>query len=155
MTAIDDLLTDWAAAECHGDVSTLDRLLTDDFAGIGPLGFVLPKPAWLARFQSGLSYDRFELEEIQRRDYENAAVVTARQIGKGTLGGDPLPFETLRATLTLICREDRWWLAAIHMSFVAGTPGAPPLPAVGPPAAGQTDRSRPAATPNDADANHG
>jgi ketosteroid isomerase-like protein len=155
MTAIDDLLTDWAAAEGHGDVATLDRLLTDDFAGIGPLGFVLPKPAWLARFQGGLRYDRFELEEIQPRHYESAAVVTARQIGQGTLGGDPLPFETLRATLTLICREDRWRLAAIHMSFVAGTPGAPPLPAVRRPAAGQTDRSGPATTPNDADANRG
>jgi ketosteroid isomerase-like protein len=155
MTAIDDLLTDWAAAECNGDVSTLDRLLTDDFAGIGPLGFQLAKPAWLARFQGGLSYDRFELEEIQPRHYENAAVVTARQIGKGTLAGDPLPFETLRATLTLIGRDDRWRLAAVHMSFVAGTPGAPPLPAVGRPAAGQTHRSRPATTPSDARADHG
>jgi ketosteroid isomerase-like protein len=155
MTAINDLLTDWAAAECNGDVSALDRLLTDDFAGIGPLGFVLPKPAWLARFQGGLRYDRFELEEIQPRHYENAAVVTARQIGKGTIAGDPLPFETLRATLTLICRDDRWRLAAIHMSFVAGTPGAPPLPGAGRRAAGQPGQRRQGTTPNESDANHG
>lgn len=129
MTAIDDLLADWAAAECDGDVSTLDRLLTDDFAGIGPLGFVLPKQAWLARFQGGLTYDRFDLDQVQRRNYGHAAVVTARQVANGTFAGDPLPFETVRATLTLICRHDRWQLAAIHMSFVAGTPGAPPLPA--------------------------
>jgi ketosteroid isomerase-like protein len=141
MTAIDDLLTDWAAAERNGDVSTLHRLLTDDFAGIGPLGFVLPKHAWLARFPAGLTYDRFELEEIQPHDYGNAAVVTARQLANGTLGGDPLPFETVRATLTLICRHDCWQLAAIHMSFVAGTPGAPPLPAAARAAAGQPDRT--------------
>ncbi len=141
MTAIDDLLADWAAAEINGDVSTLDRLLTDDFAGIGPLGFVLPKQTWLARFQGGLTYDRFELEEIQRRDYGNAAVVTARQSANGTLGSDPLPFETVRATLTLICRHDRWQLAAIHMSFVAGTPGAPPLSAAARPAGGEPDRT--------------
>ena len=86
MTAIDDLLTDWAAAECHGDVSTLDRLLTDDFAGIGPVGFVLPKPAWLARFQSGLSYDRFELEEIQRRDYDAEQIEAMREQIESELG---------------------------------------------------------------------
>jgi hypothetical protein len=55
MITIDDLLTDWATAERNGDVSTLDRLMTDDFAGIGPLGFVLPKPVWLARFQGELA----------------------------------------------------------------------------------------------------
>jgi hypothetical protein len=55
--------------------------------------------------------------------------VTARQTGSGTYGGDPLPFETVRATLTLIRGGDRWQLAGIHMSFIAGTPGAPPLPA--------------------------
>jgi ketosteroid isomerase-like protein len=141
MITIDDLLTDWATAERNGDVSTLDRLVTDDFAGIGPLGFVLPKQAWLARFQGGLTYDRFELEEIQPRDYGNAAVVTARQVANGALGGDPLPFETVRATLTLIRGHDHWQLAAIHMSFVAGTPGAPPLPTAARPAAGEPDRT--------------
>jgi ketosteroid isomerase-like protein len=148
MTAINDLLTDWASAECNGDVSTLDRLLTDDFAGIGPLGFVLPKHAWLVRFEDGLTYDRFELDEIQSRYYGDAAVVTARQIADGTVSDNPLPFETLRATLTLICRHDRWQLAAIHMSFVAGTRGAPPLPS----AARHTPGT---AAVSDADANHG
>jgi ketosteroid isomerase-like protein len=137
MTTIDDLLTSWATAERKGEVSTLDRLLTDDFAGIGPLGFVLRKQAWLERFGGGLIYDHFELEEIQARDYGGAAVVTTRQIASGMLDGDPLPFETLRATLTLIHNHDCWQLAAIHMSFVAGTPGAPPLPAAARRAAGE------------------
>ena len=134
---IDDFLIEWAAAERDGDVATLDRILTDDFAGIGPLGFVLTKPAWLARFQGGLAYDHFQLEEIQLRKYGNAAVVTGRQIGNGTLGGERLPFETLRSTLTLIHQHDSWQLAAVHMSFVAGTPGAPPLPTMARPAAGE------------------
>lgn len=150
MITIDDFLTAWAAAERDGDVSTLDRILTDDFAGIGPLGFVLTKPAWLARFQSGLTYDHFQLEEIQLRNYGQAAVVTARQIGNGTLGGERLPFETLRSTLTLIHQRDGWQLAAVHMSFVAGTRGAPPLPATARPAAGE-----PGGRSRDADANRG
>jgi ketosteroid isomerase-like protein len=137
---IDQFLAEWTSAERSGDTSRLDDLLFDDFLGVGPLGFVLPKQAWLARFGGGLAYDRFELEEIQPRSHGDAAVVTTRQIGSGTLGGNPLPFETVRATLTLIRHDDRWQMAAIHMSFVAGTPGAPPLPAAARPATREHDR---------------
>jgi ketosteroid isomerase-like protein len=136
MSAIDDLLGDWAAAECSGDIAALDRLLTTDFAGVGPLGYVLPKPAWLARFAGGLTYSRFELEQIQLCDYGDAAVVVVRQNAAGAFGGDPLPFGAVRATLTLIRRDDRWQLAAVHMSFIAGTPGAPPLPPAAEPTTG-------------------
>jgi hypothetical protein len=39
--------------------------LTSDFAGIGPLGFILPRRAWLARHRSAdLRYDRFGLTEV-------------------------------------------------------------------------------------------
>jgi ketosteroid isomerase-like protein len=126
---IDQFLGDWTGAERTGDAGRLDDLLTDDFLGVGPLGFVLSKPAWLARFAGGLAYDHFELEELQPRDHGDSAVITTCQIGSGTLGGDRLPFETVRATLNLVRHDDRWQLAGIHMSFVAGTPGAPPLPA--------------------------
>jgi ketosteroid isomerase-like protein len=126
---VDQFLDEWTRAERGGDTSQLDRLLVEDFRGVGPLGFVLSKQAWLARFGGGLAYDRFELEELEGRQHGDAAVVTARQTGSGTFGGDPLPFETVRATLTLISGDDRWQLAGIHMSFIAGTPGAPPFPA--------------------------
>jgi ketosteroid isomerase-like protein len=129
---IDDFLTDWTDAERSGNASTLESLLTDDFLGVGPLGFVLPKGAWLARFAGGLAYESFDLEEIQSRPHGDAAVITARQVGRGTLRGHPLPFETVRATLTVVRRARRWLMAGIHMSFVAGTPGAPPLPTTHP-----------------------
>jgi hypothetical protein len=44
---IDDLLAQWAEAERTGDAGRLDALLTDDFVGIGPVGFVLDKDAWV------------------------------------------------------------------------------------------------------------
>jgi ketosteroid isomerase-like protein len=138
---IDQFLAEWKSAESSGDTRRLDDLLSDDFVGVGPLGFVLPKQAWLARFGGGLAYDSFELEEVQPRNHGDAAVVTTRQIGSGKFGGDPLPFETVRATLTLVRHDDRWQMAAIHMSFIAGTPGAPPLPGAAPrPAGGKHDR---------------
>jgi hypothetical protein len=34
----------------------------------------------------------------------------------------------VRATLTLVAEGGSRRLAGIHMSFIAGTPGAPPLP---------------------------
>jgi ketosteroid isomerase-like protein len=133
MSQIDEFLTRWTDAERTADVGTLDTMLTDDFVGVGPLGFTLPKPAWLGRHQSGdLTYETYGLEEVDTRVHGDAALVTARQVAKGAFMGNPTP-EQIRATLALV-RDDGaadWQLAGIHMSFIAGTPGAPPLP--GPP----------------------
>jgi len=66
--SIDSFLDQWSAAEQAGDTERLDALLADDFAGIGPVGFTLPKQAWLARHRSGdLRYDSFALVEVQIR----------------------------------------------------------------------------------------
>jgi len=129
--SIDSFLDQWSAAEQAGDTERLDALLADDFAGIGPVGFTLPKQAWLARHRSGdLRYDSFALVEVQIRVYGQAAVVTARNNTHGRYQGHPIP-EATRATLILVGDAGNWQLAAIHMSFIAGTPGAPPIPGAG------------------------
>ena len=126
--SIDSFLGQWSAAEQAGDAGQLDALLTSDFAGIGPLGFILPRQAWLARHRSGdLRYDSFGLTEVQARVYGQAAVVTARNNTYGSYQGHPIP-EATRATLILVGDAGNWQLAAIHMSFIGGTPGAPPIP---------------------------
>jgi ketosteroid isomerase-like protein len=134
--SIDSFLGEWSAAEQAADTGRLGTLLTDDFAGVGPLGFILPRQAWLARHSSGdLRYDSFGLAEVQARVYGRAAVVTARNNTSGSYQGHPIPAST-RATLVLVGDSGHWRLAAIHMSFIAGTPGAPPIPS----AASQTHR---------------
>jgi ketosteroid isomerase-like protein len=133
---IASFLSAWTDAERSGDATALDRLLTDDFVGVGPLGFTLPKAAWLARHRPGeLTYETFQLDEVQTRVHGDTALITARQAAKGAYQGQPTP-EAVRATLTLVSEPDGWHLAGIHMSFIAGSPGAPPIPGGGPTGSG-------------------
>ena len=70
---------EWADAEQREDVAFLREALTDDFVGIGPLGFMLTKDQWLGRYEGGLSYDSFAIDEVAVRFYGGAAVATCRQ----------------------------------------------------------------------------
>ncbi len=125
---IDSFLAVWTEAERTGNTDRIEALLTDDFYAVGPLGFVLPKPAWLARHRLGdLIYETFDLEEVDTHFLEQVAVVTARHVTRGTYQGHPIP-EAVRATLVLVPDKGDWRLAVIHMSFIAGTAGAPSIP---------------------------
>lgn len=125
---IEKFLTAWTTAERTGDADRLEQLLTDNFYGVGPLGFVLPRPAWLARHRErDLIYETFRLDEIHTQMLGDVAVVSARNDTLGTYRGQPLP-EALRTTLVLADGSTGWRLATIHMSFLAGTRGAPPIP---------------------------
>jgi Domain of unknown function (DUF4440) len=118
----------WSAAELHGDTDSLGILLTDDFTAVGPMGFVLSKPQWLGRHQDhALAYSRFALNELTLRRHDAYAVALARQDVAGAWRGHPVP-EALRTTIVLTNVEGSWRLAVVHLSFVAGTPGAPPIP---------------------------
>ncbi len=124
---VDSFFTEWSAAERAGNATKLDELLTDDFVGIGPLGFSLSKPEWIGRHDGGLHYDSFDVETSHVRTYGDVVVVIAREHQRGTAFGNPIP-EAVQATHVLVRDGDRWRLTALHMSFVAGTPGAPPIP---------------------------
>lgn len=126
-TEITAFLTEWARAEQVGDAAALDACLTDDFVGVGPVGFTLSKQGWLQRFAIGLRHDQFSLDETHVRHFGNAAVVIGRQNQRGDHNGNAIP-EAARATLVLVHRAGAWQLASIHLSFIAGTAGAPPMP---------------------------
>jgi ketosteroid isomerase-like protein len=98
-------------------------LLSDDFVGIGPLGFMLNKEQWLGRYiGGGLHYDAFALEEAQIRSYADAAIVTGRQVQSGTVQGRDLPSGG-RATLVWVRQDGAWRLAGWQLSPIAENPG--------------------------------
>jgi hypothetical protein len=133
MTAqTDAFLAAWTTAEQAGDTRVLDQLLTAGFYGVGPLGFILPKAAWLARHHDGgLAYTHFGLDQIQAVGHGEVTVVTGRHTSTGTYQGHPVP-EAARATLVIVTEHGTRRLAVIHLSFIAGTRGAPPLPGAAP-----------------------
>ncbi|GLY70082.1 nuclear transport factor 2 family protein [Amycolatopsis taiwanensis] len=109
----------WAEAEQRGDTATLDALTTDDFTLVGPLGFVLNKPAWLARYRGG-GLVTFSLvwDETTVRDYGDTAVVVGRHTQRAEYQGRPAD-GSFRATHIAVHRGGKWLLAGLHLSPIA------------------------------------
>lgn len=118
---LEEFVREWAAAEQRGDAACLKGALTDDFVGVGPLGFMLDKEQWLGRFSGGLSYESFVIDELEARLYRDAAVATCRQKQTGEFRGNDVEGE-FRATLVFVERDCRWLLAGWHASPIAEVP---------------------------------
>jgi len=118
---LEEFAREWAAAEQREDAAFLESALTDDFVGIGPLGFMLTKEQWLGRYAGGLAYESFGLDEMETRFYGEAAVATCRQKQAGEFQGNDVGGE-FRATLIFAERDGRWLLAGLHLSPIAGAP---------------------------------
>lgn len=127
---LERLVADWARAELGGDVEALRDLLLDDFVGIGPMGFMLDKEQWLARYTSGgFEYKALKWDELQVRDYGSCAVVTGVQDQDGRYQGNPV-IGRFRGSQVYVQADGRWRLAGVQLSLMPGTvlPGAPGAP---------------------------
>jgi ketosteroid isomerase-like protein len=117
---------EWAAAELHGDTSTLGRLLAEDFVAVGPRGFVLTKEQWLSRHDSGnLTYEAFEWDEVSVRVHGNAAVMVGRETAGAVYQDGDVRHEIqdqFRTTLIFVEEQGRWLLLGVHLSPIAGPP---------------------------------
>ena len=109
----------WANAEMRGDTTFLERILADDYTGIGPLGFMLTKQEWLARHQAGdLKYESFNLDEVKVRVYNNdAAILTGRQVQNGAYRGNSIQAQ-FRTTLVFVRQQGQWQLASLQLSTI-------------------------------------
>lgn len=112
----------WATAELQGDVVSLEKTLAHDFIGIGPLGFMLTKQEWLARHQSGdLRYASFNLDEVKVRVYNEAAILTGRQVQDAAYRGNSIPGQ-FRITLVFVQQQGQWQLAGLHLCAIGQPP---------------------------------
>jgi ketosteroid isomerase-like protein len=123
-TEVFDLVASWAQAEQRNDAEALDGLLADDFVGVGPLGFVLSRDQWLARFGNGLENRAFAVKDPQVRHYGAAAVVVGVLAQETSFqGGDNSG--RFRLMLVAVRPTDRWLLAGAHIGMLQ-RPGGPP-----------------------------
>ena len=122
---IRDLGARWAAAELAGDADALRPLLTDDFIGIGPLGYMLNKQQWLDRFTSGdFANQEFSWDDITVRSYGRAAIAVGVQTQQAAYKGRPSDGR-FRLTQVLVRDDSGWRIAGVHLSPLAD-PAAPP-----------------------------
>ena len=112
----------WAAAETRGDVAFLEKTLTDDFIGIGPLGFMLTKHEWIERLRSGdLQYESLTLDEVRVRVYNDAAILTGRQVQNAAYRGNPI-HARFRTMLVFVQQHEQWQLAGLQLSPIGQPP---------------------------------
>ena len=114
-----DLQQRWAEAELRGDAPALDALLADDFAGIGPLGFVLDREQYLGTRRAGeLRMEEFAWEQGGVRHYGPVAVAVGIVTQKATYRGQPQPVATGRFRVTQIAVQQggRWLIAGLQFS---------------------------------------
>jgi len=116
--AITRMLDTWKEAERTGDAERLGGLLTDDFIGIGPVGFMLAKDAWLDRFGPDLHYDRLDLDEVSVRTNGETTIVVAHQHAGGVARGNPVPPDT-RVSFVVVPDGGEPCIAGIQYSFIA------------------------------------
>lgn len=110
---------EWADAELRGDTVFLGAVLSDDFVGIGPHGFMLSKEQWLDRYEAGdLRHGAFRFDETRVRLYGSATVMTGRQTQSSEYRGHDAGGR-FRATLVFVEQQGRWLLASVHLSFIA------------------------------------
>jgi len=120
-----DLVTSWAKAEEANDAGALDGLLAADFMGVGPLGFVLGRDQWLARFGNGLENRAFAVEDAQVREYGTAAVVVGVLAQETSFrGGDNSG--RFRLTVVAVWPGGHWQLAGVHIGPLQQPPAGPP-----------------------------
>lgn len=134
MEEIAELAQVWAEAEQRGDAGALEGLLTGDFLGVGPLGFVLDRVQWLDRYRLGhLSHRALAWEPQSQQRYGDCVRVVGRLVQQARYRGQPSDGQ-FRGSQLWVQQAGRWQLAGMQLSPIAQPPVSQP-PTAQPPAA--------------------
>jgi hypothetical protein len=91
---------------------------------VGPLGFVLTREQWLARFTSGLENRAFAVEDPQIRLFGDAAVVIGVLTQETSWQGSDNSGR-FRVTLVAVRPAGTWLLAHVHIGMLQAPGGRP------------------------------
>lgn len=111
---IRELQQDFDNAELHADTKQLQQLIHDDFAGIGPKGFMLNKEQWINRHRQ-FKYEKLETSDIDIRVYDNTAIVRNMQKNKARYNNEAVEL-SVRASQVWINENDQWRIVAAQFS---------------------------------------
>jgi uncharacterized protein (TIGR02246 family) len=124
--AVKDLVNEWAAAELAGDAAALDKLLTDDFQGVGPVGFVLDREQWTQRHAAGgVQNHELTVSDPHVRLYGDTAVVEAVETQRTTAMGMENS-GSFRIAVVATVQDGRWVIAHVQFSGPMIAPGEVP-----------------------------
>lgn len=120
MTNLEDVLEAqrrFDDAERAGDRGTLTELIHDDFASIGPKGFVLDKEKWIGRHDF-FRYHELDISEQDARLFGDTAIVRNVQRNHADSSGHEVRVNT-RVSQVWVQEADGWRIVAIQFSPLA------------------------------------
>lgn len=124
---VSDLIKRWVDVELRGDADAYDELVTDDFHGIGPVGFVLNKEQWIGRHRSGnLKNESFAVQDAETQVHGDTAIVIGVQDQKTTVMGRDTSGQ-FRVTLVAVKQDGAWKLANAQLSGPLRAPEDMPM----------------------------
>ena len=106
----------WVSAILRHDVKTMDRLLADDFIGVGSGGVVRDKIQTMADFRSSpASFTAIDLDEFNFRVDADSYVMSGRARVKVRLEDQELS-QQFSYSKVYVKRRGRWQIIALHMA---------------------------------------
>jgi ketosteroid isomerase-like protein len=119
----------WLEAEVSGDAQAMEGMTVDGFTLVGPLGFILDRQQWIARYTTGdLVTSELNWHDTRLSEYGDTAVEVGVQTQKSAYQGRSMD-GSFRSTHVLVRVDGEWKLAALHLSPMP--PAAPGNPAPG------------------------
>lgn len=117
----DDLLATVQAlvdAELHGDVSTLDRILADDFLGFDQAGRAQDRDTILSAYRSAaIRIHGLTPSDLHLRLLDGTGIVSGISAIHGVAGGEPFSAR-LRFLDIFVYREGNWQLTASQVTTI-------------------------------------